>query len=219
MAFAAFFLVLYLSYQDKYASGLTYYAFVFWGIASLICPQLLFLLPPIWVLMATKLMSFSWRTWAASLLGVLTPYWFGGCVMLYLNDFSPAGRFLTALTDIQPLFVFNLLAPNQLVLLFFVIILAVIGTGHFLYGAHNDKIRTRMFFHIFIWMDTLCILWLLAQPQHYDVLLRLIIINTTPLVGHLFALTSSRASNIAFLICVGLSLLITIFNLWTSSLY
>ena len=220
LAFVAFYLILYLSYQDKRASGITYYAFVFLGIATIICPQLLCLLPVIWLLMATKLMSFSWRTWAASLLGLLTPYWFGVCAMFYFDDFSPAIQLLTTLSDVQPFFAIKLLTPHQQVLFLFVVILAVMGATHFLYSAHNDKIRTRMFFHIFIWMDVVCTFCLLAQPQHYDVLLRLIIINTSPLVGHFFALTSSRTSGILFLICVGLSLFITIANLWTTlSLY
>ena len=43
----------------------------------------------------------------------------------------------------------------------------------------------------------------------------LAIINTTPLIGHFIALTSTRYTNIYCGILLAATLLLTIYNLWT----
>ena len=67
-------------------------------------------------------------------------------------------------------------------------------------------------------MTMLTAIFLVLQPQHYDVLIRLLIINTAPLIGHFIALTHTKVTNIAFYAIVIICLLVTAFNAWTSSL-
>jgi len=66
-------------------------------------------------------------------------------------------------------------------------------------------------------MALLAIVLLVLQPQHYDVLMRLLIINTAPFAAHFVALTYTKLTNIAFCVIVGLCLLITAYCLWMSS--
>jgi hypothetical protein len=216
----AAYLVLFQTYQDKTAVGKTYYAFLCLGLASMADIHILYYLPFFWLLMGTNLLSLSWRTWIASLLGLLTPYWFACSWLVYQADFTPLVTHFAQLTD----FVFPVnharLSAGFMTVLALLFVATLIGIVHFLRKSFNDKIRIRMLFGFFIWMDLVSIVFLVVQPQQQDLLLRMIIINTSPLIAHFIALTSTRATNMAFYILSGATLLITAYNVWsTSSLF
>ena len=68
--------ILFSSYQDKTATGLTLYGFAALGAATMSNVHLLYYVPLFWLFMRYNLLSLSWRTWMASVLGLLLPYWF-----------------------------------------------------------------------------------------------------------------------------------------------
>ena len=213
----ASYLILFQSYQDKAAAGLTYYGFLCIGLTSLTFVHILYFVPFLWILMLSCLQSFSLRTFFASLLGIITPYWLGICWLVYqgslplfVDHFAPLIRFHTP-------FDFSILNNSQTTTFAFVILLALIGAVHYFRTYYSDKIRTRQLFVIFIWIDLLTVAFICLQPQYYDPLIRILIINTAPLTGHFIALTHTKITNITFcLICIT-ALLLTGYNLWMSS--
>jgi uncharacterized membrane protein len=75
-----------------------------------------------------------------------------------------------------------------------------------------------MLFEVFIVMDICSFVFIILQPQHYDFLMRIMIINTAPLIAHFVALTRTWFTNAFFgLICLA-AIAITAYNLWISSL-
>ena len=217
LCIVAFYLILFQSYQDKAAAGLTYYGFLCIGLTSLTFVHILYFVPFLWILMLSCLQSFSLRTFFASLLGIITPYWLGICWLVYqgslplfVDHFAPLIRFHTP-------FDFSILNNSQTTTFAFVILLALIGAVHYFRTYYSDKIRTRQLFVIFIWIDLLTVAFICLQPQYYDPLIRILIINTAPLTGHFIALTHTKITNITFyLICIT-ALLLTGYNLWMSS--
>ncbi len=217
LCIVAFYLILFQSYQDKTAAGLTYYGFLCIGLTSLTFVHILYFVPFLWILMLSCLQSFSLRTFFASLLGIITPYWLGICWLVYqgslplfVDHFAPLIRFHTP-------FDFSILNNSQMTTFAFVILLALIGAVHYFRTYYSDKIRTRQLFVIFIWIDLLTVAFICLQPQYYDPLIRILIINTAPLIGHFIALTHTKITNITFyLICIT-ALLLTGYNLWMSS--
>ena len=205
---------LFAGYQDKLAAKPSYYAFLLIGLASLAFVQILFFVPLIWLLMAFLLQCFSWRTWIASILGLLTPYWFGSCWWAWQQDFTFVFNHFMALGDFARPLDFSLLTIQQTVSLAVVMLFAVIGIVHYIRKYHDDKIRIRLIYGVFIWTDLTAALFLVLQPQHYDCLMRMMVINTAPLIGHFLALTRTRWTNIAFYVIVAIVLITTGFNLW-----
>lgn len=205
---------LFAGYQDKLAAKPSYYAFLLIGLASLAFVQILFFVPLIWLLMAFLLQCFSWRTWVASILGLLTPYWFGCCWWAWQQDFTFLLNHFMALGDFARPLDFSLLTVPQIVSLAVVMLFAVIGIVHYLRKYHDDKIRIRLIYGVFIWTNLAAALFLVLQPQHYDCLMRMMVINTAPLIGHFLALTRTRWTNIAFYVIVAIVLITTGFNLW-----
>ena len=175
-----------------------------------------FFLPLIWLMMITNTMSLSWRTWIASLLGLLTPYWFGAVWVIYQYDYALIIDHFTALTDFEEPFNLYGITGYQKATLGLIILMAVISTIHFIRKNYLDKIRTRMFYGFFIWMDLAALVFLLLQPQHFNAMLLIMILSTSPLIAHFVALTSTKLTNITFLVLSTATLLLTAYNLWIS---
>ena len=57
---------------------------------------------------------------------------------------------------------------------------------------------------------------MILQPQTEDIMLRTMIITTSPLIGHFVSLTHTRITNIAFFVILAVSLVLTILSIWVS---
>ncbi len=212
-------LVLFTTYQDRQSTGRTYYAFLFWGLISLMYPQVLYLVPILWLLMTSIfLVSLSLRTWVASLLGLITPYWFYGCWLLWEGKIDVLVTHLSSLTCYQTIFDLSILSPSQQLSLSLIALLSAIGITHYIRKSSGDKIRTRIFFSCFIWLDIISFAAIMVQPQHYDLFIRLITVCTSALYGHFAALTRTRVTNITFFTLIALTLVLTLYNIVTWSI-
>ena len=169
--------------------------------------QVLFFIPFLWLMMRFKLMAFSWRMLWASLLGIITPYWFLIGWAVYTNRFDVFIDHFVSIAHFEPLFQYQHLTLNQLIVFGWVAIVALLGIAHYASQSVLDKIRTRMIY-------LLIAVFIILQPQHFDILLYLMIVCTSPLIAHFAAHTHSRISNIAFNIIIFITLLITAVNLW-----
>lgn len=210
------FLFLFQSYQDREAVGIIYYGSLMLGLASLACPHILYFIPIIWLLMATNLLSLSWRTWWASLLGLLTPYWFISAWLVYQSDFTPLIQHFETLADFQFPINHSNLDTSVLLILGLMAVCSLTGIIHLVRKSSYDSIRIRLLYGFFIWMDLFAFALMGFQPQHHDMLLRIIIINTSPLIAHFLALTSTKVTNIVFFVLTGLILSITAYNIWNT---
>lgn len=91
LCFILHLLFLFRSYQDKRSMGTIFFAFAMLGIASLWFIQIVFFVPVVWFLMAARLYSMTWRSFLASIMGLLAPYWFMGgfCCIRDARSSSP----------------------------------------------------------------------------------------------------------------------------------
>lgn len=201
---AAFHTILFHAYQDKQSMATVYYAFCFIGIASLPFVQVLWLVPVLWVLLATKVLAMSARTFVASLLGLLTPYWLGGAYYIYRYGLQAAADHFAALARWAPLCRLGDLTLPRLLTLSLVALLGMVGIVHFLRTSYRDKIRTRMIYEYLMVLEGALVVYIVLQPQFADQLLPALIVTTAPLIGHYAALSEGRIANIAFMVIVAL---------------
>ena len=126
VAFIAFLLLIFRAYQNPGAVGWVFYAFVALGISSIVFSKSLLFVPVLWVIMAVNVLCFSPRTLIASLLGIITPYWFVAAWLIYQGNISYLGtHFLSALQFGTP-FQFSILNIHQLLTFAFVLVELVI---------------------------------------------------------------------------------------------
>lgn len=216
LCFVGFLFTGFHCYQDKQSAGWIYYAFICLGLASVVFVNILFFVPFLWLQMFFQLSSLSWRTFFASLIGLLTPYWFALPLLMFQGQYDWLPAHFAALAEFS--YDLSQLTVNQLLLFFLVVGIGITGTVHYWRKKSGDNIRIRLFYNCFIYNWMLAAGFLILQPQHYDALIRIMIINVSPLIGHFLALTSTRTTNIAFYAIGGLIFVLTVFNLWMPSL-
>ena len=208
-------------YQDKKSVGWTFYTFLCLGAGSIVHSQVLYYLPIFWIMMAWFIFSLSWRTFFASLLGLITPYWF--CLPYYALQGEDCMELLTnhlsTLLAIVSYPDYSVLNMTQLVFLAILILLMVIGSSHFIANSYKDTIRVREIYYSFITTAIYSLLLVLIQPQCYDMVIHVLILVVSPMIAHFFALTHSRFTNILFIITLTVILLFTGYNLWISSFH
>lgn len=209
-------MLLFSCYQSPWSLGRIYYAFLFYGLATLFFSPLLLAVPFVWLLMATQLQAMNSRVLTASLFGLLTPYWallpwtmWTGSYALALHHFA---QVIPAWGDYASVTI------PQMVAFAFVAVLSVIGIVHFWHNSFEDKTRIRLLYGFLISLSIGLMLWLLLQPQHFGVLFRVLVVTASPMVAHFFALTSKRLTNITFIVSSVLAFLVILFGLWMPSL-
>lgn len=208
--------ILFKCYQDQRAAGLVFYAFAFIGLASIFFIQVLFLVPLLWILMGTKLMALSRRTFLSSVVGLITPYWFISSYLIFQGDPLAWSTHFTSIVSFTPWKEAVMTTDLHLMLIFaFLVITSITGMVHFLRNGYKDKIRTRMLYEMLIVMDMVITLFIVAQPQHAFMLMGIKTISTSVLAAHFITFTNTRITNVA---CCALFLsviAITLYNLWT----
>jgi len=203
-------------YQDREAVGWTFYTFLSLGIGSIMESQVLYYLPIFWIMMAWFTYSLSWRTFFASILGLLTPYWF--CLPYYAfqgeNCLDILLSHLSTLLDIASLPDYSVLNITKIVYLGFLVILMVIGSFHFITTSYRDTIRVRQIYFSFIMIAAFSLFLVLIQPHCYDMVIHVLILAISPMIAHFFALTHSRFTNILFICTLTIILIFTGYHLW-----
>ena len=189
--FAAFYLIVFNAYQERTASGVTFYAYVFIGVASTVFVQILFFVPLLWILHATNVLAMSGRNFWATVLGLIAPYWFVGAYLVYNGQPEFLVQHFADLANFDPLFQYDQIDHNHMATILFVILVSLIGIIHYLRSSRNDKIRNRMIYEMVI-----------------------LIINTSALIGHFITLTRTAATNVVFCVLWLASVLLTVCNLW-----
>lgn len=211
-----FMMFFFSSYQDKTASGRVFLGFMFLGIASLLFVQTLFFLPVLWLVMSTNLMSFSRRTFLASIIGVIIPYWFIGGFLLLKGDLSFFATHFTDIAVFGNIFDFSMLRNADYVTLVVMVVLSITGAIHCVRNSNKDKIRTRMFCELLTTLNLFATVFIILQPVHFTSILPVLTISTSALISHYIVLTNTRLTNISVYLIIAVVYAATIYNLWIS---
>ena len=217
LCFIAVYFMLFHCRMRHESPGWTFYGFFCLGLASMVFVQILYYVPLLWVLMATCLRALTPKTFWASVLGLVTPYWLGGPPILYYMGTDAAAEHFQKLIQFQTPGDFSMIGEHEWLAIGWVVLLALIGIVHYANLGYQDKIRTRLLHEMIIIIDVATIIFLSVQPQHYKVLLGIIIVNTSPLIAHYLTLTHTWLTNISFHFIIIITLAITAYNVWMPS--
>ena len=214
MCFIAFYLIIWNTYQDHQSSGWTFYAFCCIGLASTVFIQMLYFLPLLWLMMIFFTNSFSIRNFLASLIGIITPYWFSAGYYAYTDNVQGLLDHFMEFVNYHELFDYSQITDHQLVNLGFILLLGIIGSIHFMQTSYADKIRTRMIYESLIMMNFVSLAFIILQPQHDLELGGIMIVNTAPLIAHFITFTRGKVTNIMFISMLLIVVAILLFNIF-----
>ena len=211
-------LILLKTFQDPEAAGWIFYVFLLIGLISLMKVQALWLVPLYWLVMAICISSLGWRTFMASLLGLILPYFYllGIVIFRYKENLSPFTDHFLPLGEFIFPYDYSQVPLPHILTYGFLVILTLTGIIHFLRTSYNDKIRTRQFYYSFMLFNLAVFILIALQPQHFELLVPMAIISTSPLIAHFITLTHTKVTNIAFFAILISAFALIGFNLWTS---
>ena len=211
-------LLLFSCYQDPDSRGRTFYIFVLISMMSLLEPHYLLLAPLAWLLMSSTIYSMRFRSLLASLIGLITPYWFYIGWRLYQNPMNPvqALDFIDRFALLQWPSDYQALTQSQLLFFGLLVVLFLVGSIHFWMTSYMDKVRVRQIYASLIITTLYSIILIALQPQKYDVLIYVMIIAVSPIIAHFVSLTHTKMSNIFFMVLLAVILFLTGMNLWIS---
>lgn len=231
LCFIIFYAVLFKTYQNRYSQAHIFFAYFVLGCASLVSPSVLILIPIIWILNITCLMSFTGKSFFASLLGLLAPYWIimpyiiykGGIEELYEGALSLYDSIVTfkGFDVIDVVSSISAIVKHPLSLCFtFVLLYLVISIAHYIKESYYDKIQVRMLYTIFIVMTLVILMFIIAGaliPSYFGntahVFKYLLIVNASPLIAHFITFTNSKTSNILSMLFFVMSIFFAIINM------
>lgn len=206
---------LFRSYQQGRKPSNLLFSFISIGIGSLFFPQLMWVVPILFI-GAINVQSLNIRSFFAAVIGWSIPYWFlFGHAYFYeqMDLFYRPFREMVTFTPID----FTRLAPWEIATLAVVFVLFIISSINSFANSYKDKIRTRVFLRFLILLNIYIFIIILLQPALCMDFLSLLLISESILVGHFFALTGSRGSNFLFILTLLCFISLYIFNLWTLS--
>ena len=208
---------LFATYQRPHPEGNVFLGYLFLGIASWFYPPLLLCAILLYFSLLIPLRSLTWRTWFAGLFGLILPYWFHLGWAIWSEQLDTAflpfvESFHFSATD------FSAMPTGVFVWFCLTAGLVLCSIAHFSHTAYNDKIRTRMYYYVIISVEVFVLGALFLQPQAYEMLSNLLIVNGSLLIAHYFTLGKGRILDYWFIAVLFLWITLTIFNtfdLWT----
>ena len=203
--------MLYSSYQQLRPAGHIYHAFLFAGIGSLFYAPMLLLAIGFYVSILFQLRNMSWSSLAAGLLGFITPYWI---LAAYAIWHDKPGVFVADVIDWfrLPIGDFTQMSQPQYLSTGVLIFLALLAFIHYFRTAYNDKIRTRMHYYIVATQELIIWASFILFPVYYEEQLTLLILNSSLLLAHYYALAKGRFFHYWFNFNVALLAALGIYN-------
>ncbi len=231
------------SYEKTDKPAYAFYATLFFSLSSIIWAPLLLFFPIILFCQAHFMRCLSMRTFGADIIGILFPYWIWLTVAMLLGRTTELVTHLSTIispfsepfywqwvidlayqTDwhgFQEAFPVQLnsrLTPYYIYIpklsaLILTLLLGLTGLVHYSRKNFDDKTRVRMCYNCMLLMQVVLTLWLLIQPQHFNILFPMLLLTSVPAAAHFFALTHTFLTNLWFIICSLLIILVGVCNL------
>ena len=203
---------LFSSYQHPKPSGRIFMSFFLLGLGSLAFPQLTYF-APLWWIGAFSFKSLSPKSFMASILGWSFPFWFLFSYAYFFDDMSLFYQPFTELVTFHSISL-SLLKPWEITTLIYCLIIFVVSTMHVFINGYKDKMRTQFYLYFLIIITFGIFIFILLQPTHFMDLLSLLLIGVSIIVGHMLALTNTKASNLFFVSAIAGLVILFCLNVW-----
>lgn len=166
------------------------------SVGSLFSTQMLLFIPMIWIGLSF-MQAFSGKSFFASIVGILTPYWPAFCWFLYKKDIAgftePFGHLFNF--DLYTVFKFEV---TDWISMGFSLLITIFAVTNFRLHSFKDKIKTRIYFYfiltLIIYVALLMLTGLLPISEYVGVYY----FSVSLFAAHFFATVNTRLSTIFF---------------------
>jgi len=174
---------LFRSYQLPEAAGSFFNAGLLIGIASMFMPQVLWFIPLLWTGMY-QFRSLSYKSFMASLVGVLIIYWFLLAWCVWKHDFSMFSSLFSSLAEIE-LFSNYILQYYQIGFAG-VVLLFILASFHIKMDAFNNSVRVRQMLSFLLNMSVWSLALLFLYGNDTDLFMAILYFPVSVLIAYFF---------------------------------
>lgn len=203
---------LFLCYESASPVYSIFHAFLFISLGSLILPQFM-VFACLWWLSMLPFRAMSIKSFCASLIGLITPYWFLFTYAFYVDKMHLFLHPLQEMIHFYPID-YSQLTSTEIISGIVITLLLLISGFHYWQIAYMDKTRTRIYLFFLVYSGWWSTLLIVLQPIHLYAWMPIQLICSAFLNGHLFSLTRNRFSGVYFIVIMLVLILLMIYNLW-----
>lgn len=199
--------MLFKAYGLYKPQGYVFHAYFFLGVGSLFFPPLLLVALTLLISSSAQLRVLTVKSLAATLLGLLLPYWIYAAVMavgmnLWGWEETRLDYFQLHLPD------YALLGRWEWFSLAFLGLIGVVSILSFVTTSYNDKIRTRQYFYTMLLSLSVVVFITLWWTADFLTTLPLLLTALTPFVAHYLALSKNPSMRYGFWVWFALAVAI-----------
>ena len=189
---------MFATYQRPYSTTRIFLEYLFIGLASYLFPQVLYLVPVYWVVQG-MLRALTFRSWVASLLGIITPYWF---LVSYAYITDKLHLFTKHFGEIMSIGLpdYTLLSHKQILVGALSLVLFILGGIDFSRKNHLDKTRVRSYYYAVLLLGASSFVWLFLQPQYFNLIIPFCLVHAAMIGGHFVGISYGKVQNIITII-------------------
>ena len=202
-------------YRDKTEVPSIFCIALIISIGSIIWAPFLYFLPIVIFLLCVPLYAISFKAVSAIIMGIVLPYWTLIPYFVYKENTDWLKLHFAPLHDASVLFDYSSITVGHLVCYAILIILMLIGWIHFVRTAYKDKIKTRNLYDVIITLSIFFALIIPIVPAYANYTLTILAVVVSPLAAHYFSLTSTKLTNIVFIISIAIIAMVSIMAIYT----
>jgi len=202
---------LFESYQEPRAEKNAFDIALLLSLASLFWIKTIYFLPIFWFGLYT-MKTLSFKSWMASIVGILAPYWFAFFYFAYQNNYDPLINYGLSIID------FSFIDFSQTKLFTWIhlgitIVTTFFALSHAMFSSLSDKIRTRSYLIFLIVLLFSSFVLTFVDFEHSGSALYLSYLISAFLIAHLFASVKGRFTSFLFHIMLYSYLLVYLWSL------
>lgn len=199
------FFALFSSYQNE-SPELSFVAHLAIAAASLVCPKIILLTPFIF-LVQLYVNCLSFRTFFASLIAIIVPYWFFFVCAVCKDDIGMFTNFFRVMFDFS-VPDYSVVATEQWLMALNIVVFFVAGCVNYLFTTSKSRTRQRTVFNTFMMHGFISLLLFLVMPNCVNVIMGMLAIDASILCGRFWILSNNRFTHVFFVILGLFSLVI-----------
>jgi hypothetical protein len=203
---------LFKAYQAPEATGKMFNTGVLIGISGLFMPQALWFTPLLWIGMY-HFLSLSYRSFVASLIGVLIIYWFVLAWCVWTHDFSIFASLYASLTDFDFMSAFLSFRHFQIGLIG-VVLLMILAFVSIQKDAINNRVRVRQMLSFLLIMSVWSLVLICLYGSDAHSFLAVFYIPVSVLIAYFFENMRSRFRFLLYYFILALSAVSFILKIW-----
>jgi hypothetical protein len=191
-------------YRDKTEVPSIFCIALIISVGSIIWAPFLYFLPVIFILLCTPLYAMSFKAVSAIIMGLILPHWALIPYFVYKENVDWLKGHYKLLYDGSVFFDYSSTTVGHIVCYAILLILMLIGWIHFVRTAYKDKLKTRTLYDVIITLAAFFAVIVPIFPTYADYTLAMLTIAISPLAAHYFSLTSTKLTNIVFIIVLAI---------------